>query len=200
MKTKLKKTGRMKTSFFITISCIGCLCLLSCGKTHCPAFPEHLLDYSPYSIGDTLIFVNQHNDSLIFCVHEFFITQKSSFGLGCGCDCENPSAELQAHTLPIGSSLKWHISAGDNHSKPFIRFILTVYPWDDGTFDKWNFLVYFNETGKNPFDSQNSSLFGDTVIIKDDTQLINRVTAVKGEGIIGFSDQVNHFQWKSIKK
>jgi len=182
------------------LCCIGCSSFAACGRTHCPGFPEHLSDYNIYKTGDTLSFVNQHNDVLSFRVWSTSFTKKSSYGMFCGCECSDPQSLSSATTLSLAFSLLWTINAGIYGSKPCIHFRLDGYSWNSGAFSKASFLYLYDETGKDPFDPKNSALFGDTIIIEDNSQLINRVIAVKGKGITGFHDQVNDFQWKSINK
>ena len=187
----------------IVVFIICGLFLTNCGSangdTKCPGFPEYLIDYFPYHKGDTISFVNQYNDTLSFGVGLLSVTKEWSYGRDCKCDCGSPNAVLQAPTLSTGFSLFWEISAGNKYVKPFVRFELGSYYWDSGVFSKQSCLYFYDETGKDPFDRQNSTFFGDTVIIEDKSQLISRVTAVKGKGITGFSDQIQNFQWKSIK-
>ena len=149
-----------------------------------------------YKTGDTLSFVNQHNDTLSFRVD--FIQVTNEHTTKCCCS-DHPNATLEASTLPWSFYLYWRVSADDKYSNPFINFELTNYFWDSGNFKRQSNLYFYDETGKNPFDPNNNALFGETVIIEDESQLISRVTAVKGKGITGFSDQVQNFQWESIK-
>jgi len=188
----------MRTIIIFSFCCIGCLLLTSCERTYCPAFPEHLIGYCPYKIGDTLSFVNQHNDTLSFCVEKGGATKEWSYGSNCKCSCGSPSASIHAPTLSRNFSLFWEITV-TGYAAPFIKFELNSYNWDSGALYKGCLLYLYDETGRDPFDPKNSTFFGDTVIIEDKGQLISRVTAINGKGITGFYDQINNFQWKSIK-
>ena len=188
----------MRTIVIFTLCCISCLLLTSCGKTHCPAFPEHLVDYFPYNKGDSLSFVNQHNDTLSFCVERGGATKKWSFGSNCKCECDTPSAFLFAIqiTKPKWTSIETKISVG-GYEKPYISFTLGN-GYLDMTTKGYNRLTLFEDTGKDPFDPKNSALFGETVIIEDNDLQISRVVIVKGKGITEFYDQKYDFHWKSI--
>lgn len=171
----------------------------SCGKTYCPAFPEHLVDYFPYKRGDTLLFINQHNDSLLFNVSALGKAEESSFeGLLCKCACPLNELFFTAIQMPDSwTEIKGFISA-DKYTKPFISFEL-----HDGYFDKTtmtnSFLVLYEGNGKDPFDPKNKNLFGEVVVIENLKNQISRVVIVKGKGITEFYDQVYNFQWKNIK-
>ena len=182
----------------IILCCISCVFLVSCGRIDCPGFPGHLLAYCPYNIGDTLSFVNQHNDTLSFCVERGGATKEWSYRSNCKCSCGTPSASIMAPTLSHDFSLFWEVHVG-GYYKTRIKFELNSYFWDSGSLPKESRLYFYDETGSDPFDPKNSVLFGDTVIIEDKSQLISRVTAVQGKGITDFFDQINNFQWKSIK-
>ena len=193
MKSKFKKAGRMKTMFFITISCIGWLCLLSCGKTYCPAFPEHLVDYFPYNKGDTLLFVNQNNDSILFIVDTVEKTENYSFGWGCGCECEKYF--MFAARVNNRASINGNIHLIER-SKICINL-------NDGYFDgatSTSSFLYFEKTEKETFDPKNSALFGEIVILEDENKQISWVTIVKGNGITEFYDKKYDFHWKNINK
>ena len=192
MKTKLKKIDRMKTKFFTAISCVCCLCATSC-KEHCPGFPEHLKDYYPYKTGDSLLFVNQYNDTLLFIMHNTYMVEERHTQKCGGCHCENPSFYFYGST-----GMQGIISAGDKNFKPSISFMLP-----NGYLDKKNletsYLITYDTNLKDPYDPKNNFLFGETVILEDKNKQISRVTIVKGNGITEFYDQKYDFFWKNIE-
>ena len=90
------------------------------------------------------------------------------------------------------------VLAGNNDSKPIIEIRISNGYWDYSS-NGISKLSFFDETGKNPFDPENSALFGETVVIEDESKNISAVTIVKGKGITGFYDQKHNYQWISIK-
>jgi len=203
----------------------------SCGpKVHCPGFPEHLVDYFPYKQGDTISFVNQHNDTISYWIRDSRFLENyilSPFGKSTDCsDCISPSYSIIALRLlskslgdelgisyndeAVGPLIATPLSVGMKialdckiRSKTFIAFDLDNQYWDlDFDIDLGNSkFSFYDETGKNPFEPENSALFGDSVKFVDtNNQQINKVIIVKGQGIAEFFDQKNNFQWKSINK
>ena len=212
----------MRTKIIFTLYLIGCFLTASCGK-NCPGFPEHLVDYFPYREGDVFSFVNQHNDTLSFWVRESWMSKErtlrpSSKSDGCGSPCSSFTA-LRLISKSLAEELGYvHqeeidgliistavLSGGiqiayDDGGKTFIAFSIIDSYWD---FDYGNGLLglsLYDETGKDPFNPENSALFGETVIIEDESQQINKVIIVKGKGITGFYDKKHDFHWKSINK
>ena len=177
----------MKSRVVFAFCCIGFCFFTSCWK-HCLGFPKHLIDYFPYKKDDTLSFVNQHNDTLLFLMSSFSVS-KEHRGSTCGkCACDPPALIFDA----IDVDKKW--------AK---RIRGEIYIWSDKSTimsDFWGSkLTYYEKTDKNPFDSKNSAFFGETVIIENNYGQISRVTIVKGKGITNFYDQESDFQWESIK-
>ena len=189
MKTEFEKTGMIK----ITLCCICWLLLASCERTYCPAFPEHLVDYFPYNIGDSLLFINQYNDSVSFILFTIAKTEAHSFGNRCDCACDN--------LYGFAASNNWtHIRGKITiDAKPEFFFELGNGYWDRTTLSD-SFMYLYEETGKDPFDPKNNALFGETVILHDSETQIARVVIVKGKGITEFYDQKYNFQWISINK
>ena len=194
-KYKIKNINNLK---YIAILILLSGSFISCGKTHCPAFPEHLTGYMPYKQGDTLLFINQHDDSLSLFAGVIEKTEEWSYGFNCKCDCGAPYAFFSSTDLQSKFSLRWTISAGDKYKKPFICFELDNCYWGLETLES-SYLYFYEESGKDPFNPKNSALFGETVILENDKQQISRVTAENGIGITGFYDQIQNLNWESIK-
>lgn len=183
----------MKARMFIIISCMGFLFIPGC-KVDCPAFPEHLADYFPYRTNDTLLFVNQNNDSVLFVVYIIEKAKEHSFGRRCKCECDS-RFYFKAHVN------NWTFLEGNIgvYSKPEIYVDFGDGYWDIATTTN-SFLSFYEETGKNPFDSKNSFLFGEIIILENSENQISRVMIMKGKGIMEFYDQRDSFHWKSINK
>jgi hypothetical protein len=179
---------------------LGFLFLVSC-KENCPGFPSHLLDYFPYKQGDILSFNNQYIDTVSFQVLSIYVTKKHSISTCGACACQTPFVFFK--TTQISNSnlraMDMEISAEHQYAKPYIRFALSS-GYFDGESMFTSLLYFYEETGKDPFDTKNSALFGETVIIENEIQQISKVTIVKGMGVTEFYDQKYDFQWKSINK
>ena len=180
----------MNTRVFFTFCFVGSMLFTSC-ETHCPGFPEHLTDYFPYQMRDTLTFVNQHNDTLSFCIGSIYKSEEWSYGLFCKCDCGDAMYLFTASDKQLAFSLHGRISAGTAYYKPYLNFELGNNYWGLASLETSN-LYFYDEFGKN-------SLFGETIVIEDKSQQISKVTIFKGKGITNFYDQKHNFQWISIK-
>ena len=192
----------MRTKIIFTFCLIGCLFITSCGKTYCPGFPEHLADYNPYKVGDTLSFVNQYNDTLSFRVLSADKIEEWSYNWNCKCECGEPFVVFDAPqiTKPQWTGVKVDIyAAGNKYKKSHISFELGDGYLDGITVTKSK-LRFYEEIGKDPFDPQNSVLFGETVILENSEMQISRAVIVRGKGITEFYDQKYDFHWKIINK
>jgi len=225
MKTYFSLFSEKASVIFITFFCIGILFLSSCGRIHCPGFPDHLKDYLPYKKGEIFSFVNQNNDTLSFWISDANISKKHTMERDNDCNdcCASPGSSFTAHRLLSKSLAKelgivYEKEAGggligycqgsmsiacdcQDGSNTSIRFEIVDYYWDlDYTSPGKSKFSLLELSGKDPYDPNNSSLFGEIVVIEDEMQNINKVTIVKGKGITGFYDQKHDFQWRIIKK
>ena len=218
----------MKAKIIFILCCVSCLFLTSCKKTHCPGFPEHLLDYFPYQNGEIFSFENQHNDTLSFWVREIMVSKKrilsyNRCGKCGGGNCDNPWFSFIAHCLisksradEMGISFIEVINgklitnetlngaigvAYDNREKSYITIsIPDAYCDFDYTYFRGGSSYVLEESGKDFFDPKNSTIFGDTVIFENSENQISHVVIVKGKGITEFYDQKYDFQWKITQK
>ena len=182
----------------MALCCLCCLFLASCGRTHCPGFPEYLVDYFPYKKGEIFSFANQNNDTLSFGVREVFISKKYNED-ACGkCKCQSPDYRFFTYCLRNDAILNGNMRFAYDSS---ISLEISNYYWDSDYTDSKGSSVFtiFTKYKENPYDLSNIALFGDTVIHENSGQQISRVVIVKSKGITEFYDQKYNFQWKSIK-
>jgi len=177
---------------------------VGCGETHCPAFPDYLADYYPYQKGDTLLFVNQNHDTISFTVIEAS-SSKEYFQKYCAkCMCNPPTFLFRASLTNQCTHMQGVIYAGHKASMSTsrIEFDLGNCYFDATTFTSSSLILDIGRE-KDPFDSKNNALFGETVVLKNlentDKQ-ISRVVIVKGKGIVEFYDQKYNFLWECIRK
>jgi hypothetical protein len=187
---KIKITMKTKN---ILLAILGAALSTACSSTvDCPGFPENLVDYFPYQVGDTLRFVNENSDTLAFGVSEAWYvkpkTTKDEGGLFADCDC--------AMCAPLQSNFKsFHNDYGRIEGGLYfigggLVRIQVVFDGnrlydDDDVFTK---------------DAENAA-FGDTVVWnKTDARRVNYVVVVKGLGITEFYDVITNDLWKSIVK
>jgi len=183
---------------------VGFLCLTSCGKIHCPGFPEHLLGYLPYKIGDTLTFVNQHDDTVSFRVRRTEVETEHTVK-SCGeCACGYPYFSFV--TEGCKDSFKGGIDIVNKQTKSILWIQIQNCYFDngDGLFQnndgyRTKGSDFRTETDKNSFDKNNNAIFGTYVIFEDDNYQINKLIIIKGIGIVEFYDQKYNFQWKNIE-
>ena len=72
----------------IIIICLIFLTIfISCKRTDCPAFPNHLKSYFPYSKGQFIKFKNQNNDIINFKIKNTSSSNEYSFKWNCKCKC-----------------------------------------------------------------------------------------------------------------
>ena len=186
----------LKAGIYITLCCICCTLLVSCKDVECPGFPEHLTDYFPYQIGDTLSFVNQHNDTISFQVDYMYITEKHFANCDNCChnyiNCQAYNITNNQNTIYMYCELSKKSKIGFNHRKDF----------GIGITPEVSVLELYEETEKYRYNIQNSGFFAETVILDIlwyNEQPIKKATIVKGKGITDFYDQKHNFQWISIK-
>jgi len=190
----------MRTIVFFTFCFITCCVLDSCNeKKDCSGFPEHLADYYPYKAGETLSFVNQHDDTVSFRVGGVDMTMNHSIEKCGKCACEPPAFYFGATESNQESGFEGTISLWGYPANPCITFKISNNYWNPD-FEYSSILIFVKETEKDPLDTKNNALFGETVIIEDENQQVSKVTIIKGKGVTEFYDQKHDFHWKNIKK
>ena len=182
----------MKNKIIIIIT-IVVMASASCGKTYCPAFPPHLMDYYPYHVGDILKFTNSANDTIAMKVNSVDTSVEESFGFGCDCACgfyHNFTTEIDPLLLE-----QIFMSGGMYGDEDYIRIAFGIADPHNGN------EFYLIKEDINPFAPENSNIFGDTLIFENDKATkYNKITIVKGEGAIEFFDPKNNCTWKKVKE
>ena len=167
--------------------------LAGCKETYCPAFPASLIDYFPYIKENTILFKNSQNDTLPLKIVNNWSSDSYSFKWNCKCSCE---ADFGFDTdLENKYSLK--IEGRISVSEETNISVLSCAFYDAQISND-----YFSITkeGINPYSNENSSLFGDTIIIeKDNYYRIGMVEIIKGKGVTEFWDNKNNCTWKRIE-
>ena len=140
----------------LIILTIAVLANAGCGKTHCPAFPPHLVDYYPYHVGDILRFANSKNDTIAVKISNVDTSGKESYAWNCGCSCGiSHSFATEIDPLLIGQMFMTGGMYGDEDD---IRIACCVSDTQSsGNFSLWKENI-------NPRDPKNIQLFGDTLI------------------------------------
>ena len=179
----------MRTIIFLFCFVLGILFLSSCGRTHCPGFPEYLFTYLPYKKGDTLSFVNQHNDTVSFRVNGIGWQGEHSISKCGKCECKSPEFVMNADYLyciisPKDIVFGLHKSyLGDEVSDNEVYYSQLISYF--GYIEDW----------QNP---NNGPIFGETVTLENEFSKISKVLIVWEKGITEFYDQKYDFQWKNI--
>jgi len=81
----MKKVNLLKLNSFILIISI---LLSGCGQIDCPAFPNDIANWFPYSPEDTIKLSNVSNSTISLQITQFLITDSYSFSKRCDCICE----------------------------------------------------------------------------------------------------------------
>ncbi|MCL2028760.1 MAG: hypothetical protein FWG79_09800 [Bacteroidales bacterium] len=192
MKTILKIT----TLSAVLLGLAGMLSTTSCGKK-CIGFPEHLVDYYPYKVGDTLRFENSDKDTLSFFMWEYYWIKETTYGACSKCECNDPiglyfQTREGNDSISIGGWIEVFIKQEETILSCWFTYIYVNGMNASDNFSKM-------ENTQNAFNSNHASLFGDTVTLFNENAIrINRVVIVKGEGIVEFFDAERNCLWKKI--
>lgn len=81
----MKKVNLLKLNSFILIISIF---LSSCGEINCPAFPDDIANWFPYSAEDSIKLSNDPNSTISLQITQFLTTDSYSFSKRCDCICE----------------------------------------------------------------------------------------------------------------
>lgn len=175
----------MKYVFYI----ISIIVLAGCKETHCPAFPNSLIEYYPYLINDVLRFVNSNNDTLTIEINNTWKTDGYSYAwnekCACGADAGFDTNVNDNYSLKI----EGNISATD----------ITIFRCNfyNAKINNDNFAVRIEG---NPYTEKLTDNFSDTILIeKQDYYRISHVKIIKGKGIVEFMDNELNCIWKKIE-
>ncbi|HET6557773.1 MAG TPA: hypothetical protein VFG54_10700 [Prolixibacteraceae bacterium] len=169
------------------------IALYGCRDIQCPAFPEKLLAYMPYEKEDLIKFKNFTNDTLTFTVTENWASGPSSFGWNCKCSCISEAS----YETDINHKHSLKLNGGVNISNDsYLTNIGCVFNDGDSITDQFSLKV----TSKNPYSKDNSSFFGDSIVIdKEENERISKVIIVEGKGIVAFFDKKENCTWTKIE-
>jgi len=151
---------------------------IACEKSnvhkHCPAFPEHIAAYFPYSMGDTLRFANQHNDTTVLIVFSLQKTKASISKLCKWCDCY----------------CSFYVSA-ETKNAPYREIQASII---DGTTlpNMWECYVFGHFFYKAADDPNAEFPFGNPIVFEDDSI---RVVIVHGEGVVEIHEKQENILW-----
>lgn len=181
-----------KTLLRILISLLIILGLWGCGETYCPAFPEQLLDYIPYSEDSIIEFVNSSNDTLSVVVLSVWKTDsytiKWNEKCACGADAAFKTNMNEFYSLEIGGGIIVSIN-----ETSIINYTIRNLNISNDSFE-------YRVDGIDPFKKENANLFGDTISIKkDEYYRFNDIVIVRKEGLVSFWDETCNCFWTKIE-
>ncbi|MEA3443905.1 MAG: hypothetical protein U9R19_04180 [Bacteroidota bacterium] len=167
------------------------LTLLSgCKQTHCPGFPDYLLDYLPYSEGDVLLFKNSNSDTLSLEITHSWASDSYSYKWNEKGACE------AGNVIRTGLNEKHNLKLEGTvllYPKPSAMLLIDFYNND-------YFCLIIDDI--DPFKKENEYIFGDTIIMENETTVASRIPEimiVKGVGIIYFVDKQEECAWVLIE-
>lgn len=177
---------------------LGSLMVISSCKYETDGFPDDLLSWIPYEIGDTLSYISE-DDTIEFIVDDFFKTGYDSFR-GIAMDVEwFFEGYYVTNTLPLGYQIKEKYASDENYDLNSMRIWLSP-----------NDLFYFNEFNNTSInDSIRVHRISDTTIYSRnyiDVFLLEKVFMKSEEniewllkssedGIIQFYDKKTKRKW-----
>ncbi|MEA1896183.1 MAG: hypothetical protein U9N53_00810 [Bacteroidota bacterium] len=183
----MKNTVIKNLMLLLIISGLG-----GCKEVNCPAFPEYLVDYYPYSESSLIEFVNSTNDTLKLTVLTVYksesYTKKWNEKSFCGANAGFKTETNDYYSLKIDG-----------------RIITTDYETSiiKCTFSDENIsndLFGYSVEDIDPFNKENANLFGDTISIKkDEYYRFNDIVIVRKEGLVSFWDETFNCFWTKIE-
>lgn len=163
-----------------------------CEDTHCPAFPEYLMDYYPYSENTILEFKNSSEDTLKVLVS--YVHKTDSYTIKW--NEKHSCAAYGTFKTEMSDYFSLKINGGISVSDNKISIInYTLYDAKRSS-DYFEYRV----DGIDPFNKENASLFGDTVKIKlDEYYRYNDIVIVRKKGLVSFWDETYNCFWTKIE-
>jgi len=169
----------MKSKRLILCSLLAILFAMFACSEHCNGFPNELTDYLPYSQGQIINFVNEHNDTLSVQVADNWKTKPYEIKLGCKCICE---AFYEFNFSVIGNymfgyqSINCFMDATRILYDGLLSFYISFYPIN-------NIDIYTME-------------LTDTINGVNQSGDISNIEIIRGKGITSFSDKNLNCTWK----
>ncbi len=178
----------MKRIFFLLLSIIF---FTSCKDKHCPAFPEYLLMYFPYTKGNVLKFKNLNNDTLNLHINKTWMSDSYSFPWNAKCAC-GADAGFETDT-----SLNYNLGIRGSMHVSKNNFDINCYFYDS-LHRKDNFYYYKEEL--DFYNEEAQSKLPDTINFEiQEFNRINNVMIIKKRGIVEFWDKEQNCTWKAIE-
>ena len=188
----------MKTPsrFLPQIGIIPLFVLLLCGcvRWHCPAFPDDLTLYAPYTENQNVQFSDELGDMVQLTVISIDKTRAEKIKYLCKCTCSLPVYSVKLN-YRADTSLHLLIAVpfvDDNMFTDEIDLSRTAYFLNNGEIIDWE-LVFSNDTLASPLESiaYESHLNNGTILFTSKPNLSNpvffdSVNVVKGVGITSF--------------
>ncbi|GHS90640.1 hypothetical protein FACS1894201_11870 [Bacteroidia bacterium] len=156
----------MKTKHLFLILAIATI-VVSCTR-HCEKFPDNLKSYFPYEVGDTLTFVNQNGEQLLFFTRVMNFSKEHDYTWNCKCVCDIYSyfeiVELDTEVL-ISGGLSVDMTSHENSI--------------DLNVNQFSFGWFFPDHKSSPLDTITMEAFNRTGYITDN--YFDRLKIIKGK-------------------
>lgn len=156
-------------------------------KENCRRFPDGLKGYIPYENEDTIIYTNLNNDTMSLLIIDKYISDSEyKTCRNCGCFTR---AEF-ATNLNTKFNIRLYGKLGVSESSSEL-----VYVFEDSSENTLGMIISSNDN-KNPFLTENSNLYGDTVKQEITSTRFLNIKLVKSIGIIEFYDTLYKCNWE----
>lgn len=164
---------------------------MGCKETHCPAFPQYLVEYFPYTNDNVLKFKNTYDDTLILNVNKDWTSDSYSFDWNCKCSCGADAGFETDLSQDYHLRIIGNINAGENN----FELICSFY---DSTIHN-DIFSYYKE-GLNPFNQEVESSLPDTINLDlQEFSRVNNVKIIKKKGIVEFWDKKQNCVWRLVE-
>ena len=184
----IAKTARYGSVFVVVFMLCGCV------RWNCPAFPEDLALYAPYSDNQTVQFTDGSGNTIPLTVTSIVKTRAEKLEYGCKCTCSLPVCSVKMY-YRADTTLNFLIAVpfeNDNMFTDEIDLTRTTYLLNNGEIVDWE-LLFSNDPICSPLDSiaYESHLNNDEILFTSKSNLresvyFDSVKVVKGVGITSF--------------
>lgn len=168
--------------------------LCGCVRWHCPAFPEDLTLYAPYTEGQIVKFADGSGNTIPLTVTSIVKTRAEKIKYRCKCTCTLPVYSIKMN-YRADTTLHFLIAVpfeNDNMFTDEIDLSRTAYFLNNDEIIDWQ-LLFSNDTLCSPIESivYESHLNNDEILFTSktdlrDSVLFDSVKVVKGVGITSF--------------